>query len=198
MRPHYPEWLELADAGLLQKVWFVHLDWPGGAVRVHSYIGDIEVNGEIWSGVGVIGTAESNGAETIAQKPIVTLKLSRLPESIAGDMDPEGAQGANADIYVGVKNPDYDDLRLIRGVVPEIIGRIGQVRMSFKDANEFGERVFDYTLDIEVGRSPRMPLTHFHSDADQRRITANHPGGPDTIFRHAAAAESSPPVWTPA
>jgi hypothetical protein len=197
MKPHEADWLALADAGMLQRVYFLHLDWPGGAVRVHSYIGDIDVGGHTWRGVGLLGTIESNGAAQVGQKPVITFKLSRVPGDAAGFMTPAGAQGRAASLYVGAKDPHRDDLTLIGGIHPEFTGRIAGVQMAFADVDATGVRRFDYSIDVDVGRSPRLPHTFYHSDADQRRRTATDARGADTAFRHLASAASEPLVWTP-
>lgn len=197
MKPHDPVWLPLADAGLLQKVYFLYLDWPSGPVRVHSYVGDIEVDGHLWKGVGILGDIESNGAARVSQKPVITLKLSDVPDRAADHMTVEGASGREARLYVGAKDPYHDDLRLIGGIHREFGGEIGAVLMEFQEIDDSGTRRFSYSVEVEFGRSPRQPLTYFHSDADQRRITADSPLGPDTGFRHLASNFAEPVVWTP-
>lgn len=197
MKPHEPEWLDLADAGLLQKVYFLYLDWPGGAVRAHSYIGSVEIDGEVWGGFGLLGSIESNGAAKVSQKPVLTFRLSQVPGAAATHMTPDGAQGRAAALYVGVKDPNRDDLKLVGGIHPEFIGRIGRITMDFSEVGEDAVRRFNYSVEVEIGRSPRVPLTFYHSDADQRRRTADDPRGPDTAFRHLASAATEPAVWTP-
>ena len=193
MKPHEPEWLDLADNGLLQKVYFLYLDWPSGPLYLHSYVGDITIDGNVWKGVGVFGTMSSNGAAQVSQKPVITMKLSDVPDRAAGFVTPDGARGREAELYVGAKDPSRDDLTLIGGLQVEFFGRIGGVVASFNEVADDGTRPFDYSVDIEVGRSPRMPLTFYHSDADQRRRT----GGADTALRHLAATFAEPEVWTP-
>lgn len=197
MKPHEPEWLELADAGMLQKVYFLYIDWPTGPVHLHSYIGDIEIDGQVWNGVGVIGAIEGNGAAKVSQKPVLTFKLSDVPDRAAGFMTATGARGRELELHVGVKNPARESLELVGGIKPEFYGRTDRVDMNFQEVDQQGVRRFDYIIEASIGRSPRLPLTYYHSDSDQRRRTADDPRGPDLSFRYIAAAFSEPTVWTP-
>ena len=173
------------------------MDWPGTEVRFHSYIGDITVDGHLWRGVGVLGAVESNGAAGVAQRPVITLKLVSLPESAAEYMVPAGVRGRRAELFVGAKDPARDDLSLIGGIYPEFGGSIGAVKMQWQEPDESGVRRFDYSVEVAVGRSPRLPLTYYDTHADRLRRTADDLRGPDTAFRHLAANAATSLVWTP-
>lgn len=198
MKPHHPDWITLAEEGRFEEIYFLYIDWPTGPVYLHSYLGTIQHAGQEWNGVGIIGEIESNGASTITQKPVLTLRLSRLPEEALGLITPDDATGRDAVLRVGAKDPDTAEPVLVADHTElSFSGRIGSIDMDFSEGSVPGEILFDYIISIEYGKSPRLPILHRHSDADQRRRTAADPLGACTGFRFLAVNFAKTTIWTP-
>ena len=171
--------LAALSADVIHPVALVWLDWPGGAVRVHSNLGDILWAGEVWRGVGNLGgislPEESGGLASVE----ATLQLV----------------GATEEVFERVEDPIKNHPgRILMGVTTERGGNvlIGQPTGLFVGAMDSSRAVvtgadgeLEHGIEVTVGSGPgaRSIASIYHSPEERARVA---PG--DTAGRHVINA----------
>lgn len=83
---------------------FVELLLDTGAIRVHSYIGDITWSGNTYQGVGSYGGSSGGDEATEVRATNLTLRLSGVPTSLLNTVLAEDLRGRRAKRYLGLFN----------------------------------------------------------------------------------------------
>lgn len=171
------------------------VDWPGGVVRIHSGLGDLTFNSEVYSGSGELGSL-TVGEESLGYVPQeATISLISSIESILADQTAD-AEGRRVDIWIGATTkPGGTTL-----VGTPYLSFVGGV--SSDDAvvpNQSGLEDFDLDnphalmVGVKAGTHGRVKGSISHTDEDQKTA---FPG--DTLFERTARASAyraAPPKW---
>lgn len=178
-------------AALRSRVFFpaamVYLDWPGGAVRAHSGVGDMTALGATWRGVGSFGGIDvpAEGAGLIAVRS--TLTLTGVPPGIFDQLyDP--IRNRPGRILLGVTSKPGGSV-LLSDPVSLFEGQMDALRYTMR---RDGEKLV-HAVQLELGSGPRAraKASIVHSYEDQIR---KFPG--DTAGRHLMGAEASVETMT--
>lgn len=116
--------LKQPDAALLA---FVDIDWPGGAVRVHSGLGERPFAGLIFQGVGDFGGIK-NVSERGGNSPNqLTLTLNVMDAGAVGRIMNDSPEGREVHVHMAV----LDDNRKIAHEVPFVYdGEVAKCRIK--------------------------------------------------------------------
>lgn len=166
------------SSGLHNPIVFVFLDWPGGAVRVHSNVGSVTFGGNTWLGVGRFGSisvpAEGGGlSQTVAE-----LKVIGAPEEL-DDFLESPIRGRVGEVWYGCVTQRAGNV---------LIGEPFRVFTGFMDAMlntvemDGGDVVRAITINVADGPSQRLSTSLFHTDEDQRRAHPDDTGGRLSLF----------------
>jgi hypothetical protein len=160
----HPDTLAAIAAGNFCPVVLVYLDWPDGAIRVHSGVGPLSFGGHTWLGLGqfagISAPAESVGlAQSVAQ-----LKLIGAPDEIDAYLDAP-IRGRPGEIWFGCVSERAGNV---------MAGPPFRVFTGFMDAMrdtitaEGGNTTRVVTIAVADGPSQRLATTIYHTDEDQR------------------------------
>lgn len=179
---------EISSGRPLYPVVAIYLDWPGGAVRMHTSTGTITWGGEAWGGVGKFGSVrvpdESAG---LASQPI-QVRLVGVPDTLDDYLD-DPIRGRDTWVGWGLTTKRGGNV---------LIGELNKLSAGYMDAlRDVVEAVEDgwlrgVILQAISGPSQRAKAKIFHTAEDQAR---SFPG--DTAGRHTinAEAEAGKMTW---
>lgn len=170
--------LAALSAGSHCPIVFVYLDWPEGAVRLHSNVGNVSFGGNTWLGVGRFGSisvpAEGGGlSQTVAE-----LKVIGAPEELDDYLE-SPIRGRIGGVWYGCVTERSGNV---------LIGQPFRVFTGFMDAMlntieaDNGDVVRAITISVADGPSQRLSASLFHTDEDQRRIHPTDTAGRLTLF----------------
>lgn len=157
----------------------VHFDWPGEPLRAHTGVGTITWGGYDWTGVGGFGSIN------LSPEQMHSGSASELTMSIVSDFpDIErftntNIKGRLGEVFMGAtSSPGGNDLIAATRM---FVGRgvSSSFRTTFMSSDEEDITMYDLSVTVRSGISPRTPTVAHHSLEDQRR---RYPG--DTIGRH--------------
>jgi hypothetical protein len=176
-----PPTLAALSAPVFFPVLFVYIDWPGGAVRVHSGVGSITWGGHTWLGVGAAGEIETQGEALSPASARSRLTLYGPFDALLAQSAVQARQRAGA-IYLGTVTQRGGNV--LTGLpFPVFEGFVDGLRFSARDQG--GDIRFGLQVDLLSGPSLRANAAIFHSAADQQ---AAFPG--DTAGRHLISIEA--------
>lgn len=162
MRTVDADLLAAIASGTWRPVLGVWLDWPGGEVRYHSRVGDIELDGETWQGVGELGGVEGlEEVEGLAVREIRLTLTGFLADQIA---KVRGVKVRNrpAEIHLGAVDAGE---RQIGSLVRLIAGDMRAKSLKIRDAN--GAEL-DNSIEVIV-------RNHFDSVRRPVEVRTEHP-----------------------
>ncbi|MEC9433868.1 MAG: hypothetical protein VYD87_13275 [Pseudomonadota bacterium] len=179
---------ELASGRAIHPVVAVHLDWPGGAVRVHSNAGTLSWGGESWTGVGRFGSVSvpDEGGGLASQS--AQLRLIGASDALDDYLD-DPIRGRAAWIGWG--------LVTTRGGAT-LIGELNEMFAGYMDAMRDvvqaadGGLVRGVLLQAVGGPSQRARAQIHHTAEDQERAFPGDTAGRLVIN---AEAEGSKTTW---
>lgn len=87
-------------SGAIWPVLLAYVDWPGGAVRVHTGVGTLAWDGHDWTGIGHLGLVNLPQAAVGMGQEAGTLTLGGLPEVIDAMLGEDSA-GAQVEVWFG-------------------------------------------------------------------------------------------------
>ena len=168
-------------AGNFCPVVMVHLDWPGGAVRVHSNAGVISFQGHDWLGIGKFGGIVSPEETVGLAQNSASLQLIGAPDEMDAYLD-SPIRGRRGEIWFGVVTERAGNV-LIGEPWRVFVGYMDAMRDTIDVADGGSTRVI--TIDVANGPSQRLSASLYHVDEDQRR---SHPD--DTAGRLVINSEA--------
>lgn len=98
--------IDALDDRVVEPVYFVYINWPGGKVYAHTGVGPISYNGKIWNGMGYfgsIGAVECNdniGAHT------VNLQLSGIDSMVLTQVVTKNVINREVELHYGALDVD--------------------------------------------------------------------------------------------
>lgn len=167
-----------------------YVDWPSGAVRVHTGVGDITFNSQTWSGLGKYGRIELPDESLSLANNSARLTIAGTLTSLLGEL---GANPRNktVEVYFGcVTEPSGNTL----------VGTPFKIFSGYVDSVEFnlnkqesGDLNSEVSVMVGTGPPARAGANITHSAEDQIK---KYPG--DTAGRHVINAikkSINPDVW---
>lgn len=82
--------------------YFIEIDWPSGILRLHTRLGDISLNGQIFQGVGILGSIETMVADSKVSPNNTSVVLSGIPSDLLAEASKVYCRGRPAKIWFGV------------------------------------------------------------------------------------------------
>lgn len=166
-------------AEMARPIWFpvvmVHLDWPGGARRLHSATGTLTHDGAEWLGVGAFGQVSIPGEGLGLAAASATLTLHGLPQTALDDAQAV-IRNRRGQVLLGALS-EAGKGALAGAPVTLFDGYMDALRYRY--AMEGDAYVSSLQLDLGSGPSARQAAAILHSAEDQ---AIRQPG--DTIMRH--------------
>lgn len=179
--------LAAITAGNFCPVVMVYLDWPDGAIRVHTGVGTISFGGNDWLGIGQFGRLTSPDETSGLAQSSASMALVGAPDEIDAYLDAPIRNRAG-EIWFGVTTERAGNV---------LIGEPFRVFAGYMDAMrdtieaDGGDIVRVLVLDVVNGPSQRLSASLFHTDEDQRQ---RHPD--DTAGRLVINSEAHAQVLT--
>lgn len=165
--------LAAIEGGNFCPVVLVYLDWPSGAVRMHSNVGTIQWGGHDWLGIGTFGAIEVPEEGVGLAQNTADLLLIGSPVDVQEYLD-EPIRGRDAQIYFGVVS-DRSGNVLIGEPFDVFNGKMDALGFSIEAAE--GGVTYGLRLTVADGPSQREAAAAFHTDEDQRRRFPNDTAG---------------------
>lgn len=136
----------------------VYLNWPSGAARFWSGMGQLSWNGFTWSGVGTLGAIDKI-ADSIEKTDIgVELSLNYLDDGVRNEVNTNDPTGRDASIYIAIVDPAT---RTVTDAYELFAGYIDQVDME--DGGASGRIIVRLASELALlNRSTYYTLTHAH------------------------------------
>lgn len=82
--------------------YFIKIDWPSGVLRLHSRLGDISLEGEVYKGIGSLGRIETLTSDAKLGPNNTAVTLSGIPSDLLAEATKVYSRGRPAVIYFGV------------------------------------------------------------------------------------------------
>lgn len=95
-----------AQADTIAPVLFLDLGFDSGAVRVHSWLGNITWGGNTYTGVGMLGQVNTIEEDSELARTPLSLTLSGIPTSMISVLLNDHYQGRTATLYLGYLGTD--------------------------------------------------------------------------------------------
>lgn len=171
--------LAALSADVTHPVALVWLDWPGGAVRMHSHVGEIVWGGEVWRGVGSLGgislPEEAGGLASVE----ASLQLVGVTEEVFERAE-DPIKGHPGRILMGLAT-ERGGARLIGQPIDLFVGAMDTSRAFVSGA----DGALEHGLEVIVGSGPsaRAVASLSHGPEERARVA---PG--DTAGRHVINA----------
>jgi len=171
-----------AMAAPFHSVVLAYVDWPTGAVRLHSGAGDLSFDGQTWTGAAGLEAAislpgEGQGIAMIEGSLVVTGDDTQIDAVYA---QAEAAAGRAVQVYFGAVT-EQGGTTLIGDPFEVFTGRVGEPSDEVVWQGETQARPL--TISVETGPTQRARGAAVHTDADQKRRDAT-----DTGFRWTRSA----------
>lgn len=117
--------IESALAGqIVNGAFLVFLDWPGGAGRYWTGVGDLSWDSQTWTGVGDLGRIDKV-ADSLDKKDIgIELSLNLLNDSIRNEITGNDPRGRDASVYLAIMDPDTVSVLDAYDLFPGFIDRV--------------------------------------------------------------------------
>lgn len=160
-------------AGAFCPVVLVYLDWPGGAVRLHSNVGTISFGGHDWLGIGSFGGIQAPDETMGTAQSSAVLQLIGAPDEIDDYLD-QPIRGRRGEIWFGVVTERHGNV---------LIGQPFRTFVGFMDAmrdtitSEDGQIQRVVSIEVANGPSQRLSASIYHTDEDQRRLHPDDTAG---------------------
>ena len=182
MRPLPAELIRHYQSDNPNLIFLVELDWPSGTVRAHTGIGDLRINGEIWSGVGGLGgIGEFNDDDELGRSEL-PLEISVMDEALMAEAFRRDAIGREGMVYAAAR--DESGLPVEASFTPMFAGYISDVGTQIGDDNRISVVLATDTAD------PRRKRPGRYTDESHRR---EYPD--DHIYKWAAKTADRPLHW---
>lgn len=167
--------MSTALGGHFHPTLLCYLDWPGGAVRVHSGVGVVSWDGHSWYGAGDLGRADIPNEQRGLTATEAQVMLMGLPPTIYDQID-DAIRGHQGVFYFGATTERAGNI-LVGDPTELFSGAMDS--MSFPVRLEDEELVHSIKVGIRAGVAARGAAYIVHSAEDQ---AAAYPS--DTAGRH--------------
>lgn len=160
--------------------WFVCLRFDEGPVCVHSGLGDIFTLGELYLGLGSLGSISGSSSSTELSAKPVTLNLSGIPAEYMALALGSHYQGRRAEIYLGFMQA---------GALVDDPHMVGRYRMDTCDIQVGEETLIAITLQDPMASWARPRIRRYTHEDQQLAF----PG--DRGFEHVPQMVDREIIW---
>ncbi len=186
-----PEIIDLIARGVVHPALFVFADFPSGAKRVWTGIGDQELvsdlviaNG-VYEGIGSAISFETVTETTDTAAKSISVMVSGLDPDFAAKLISDDYQGREAVIYMGFWNPDT-------GLLAEMPEPMWRGKLDYDEFNDSRNKA-----DLKITCSHRLAdilrkREYRYTDRDQQRL---YPGMGDTGLSHMNQIQDIVITW---
>ncbi len=186
-----PEILDLINRGVVHPAIFVYADFPSGAKRVWTGIGDQYLMSEDSSAAGTYqGIGSAISFETVVETTDtaakgISIMVSGLDSDFAAKLVAERYQGRPAVLFLGFWNPDT-------GLLVEMPEPLWRGKMDYDDFNDSKSKA-DLKIICSHRLSDILRKREFrYTDRDQQLL---YPGQGDTGLSHMNAIQDTTITW---
>ena len=167
-------------ADVVRPVYAVEIRWPGEIMRAHTGVGDLTVEGNLFEGVGDLGSVSTIKQQAGDSPDRLTLSLSGFDDSVRGEALRAQYQGRPVSVWLVLLDEQYQPL------ASQTVwrGSIVDVKVSVGEVNEIELTVSNRMEDWDKKRPDR-----FTDESQQSR----HKG--DRIFRYVPIMAEWPIYW---
>lgn len=172
-------------AEISKSAWYpvvlVYLDWPGGAVRVHSGVGNITWASATWQGVGGVGRIDMPGEGIAGTAGRASMTIFGPADVLLTQADAQ-IRNRPGVVYMGAVTAPAGNV-LVGAPIEMFSGYMDALRFTVTGEGD----VIQHGLQLDLGTGPsmRQMAAILHSDEDQR---LRFPG--DTAGRHLINIEA--------
>ena len=176
-------------AELAKPCWYpvamVYLDWPGGAVRWHSNVGDISWDSQTWTGVGAFGEINVPAEVPGLVAAEAGLRLYGVPSTIYDYLD-DPIRNRAATIYVGATTV-RGGTTLVADPVEIFSGYMDAMSMTEAHREDSGEITLERSVLLTIGSGPgaRTSGRVSHSAEDQAKRYPTDTAGRLVIYNQS-------------
>ena len=158
----------------------VEIHYPNGAVRVHSGVGDITVNGYSYKGVGALGGVDPVKQDSKTAPGRLNLSLTGLDGTLLTEVLNTKCQGSIAKVWLVVL--DKDEIFVSATLL--FSGRVSSQRIKYGKKAAITVELVDRLADWERGITDR-----FSDESHQARQPNDH------FFRYITQMAEKPIYW---
>lgn len=158
----------------------VEIHYPNGAVRVHSGVGDVDINGYSYKGVGVLGGVDPVKQTSKTEPGRLSLSLSGLDGTLLAEVLNTKCQGSVAKVWLVVFN--NDEIAVSSTLL--FSGKVSSQKIKYSQQAVISVELVDRFADWS------RPITDRFSDESHR---ARQPS--DYFFRFISQMSEKPIYW---
>jgi len=169
----------LADT-VVRPVIATAIHWPEAVTRVHTGVGELELDGETFYGVGSLGAVSSVRQQSGDSPTRLQLSLTGFDDSLRGEVLRAKYQGRPVTVWLVALDAGY------RAIANQVLwrGAIADAQVNVGDTNQLEITVSNRLEDWDKKRADRF------TDESQQ---ARHPG--DRLFRYVPIMAEWPIYW---
>jgi len=165
--------------GIVNPLLAFRLDLPSGITRLHSGLGELVLDGEVFYGVGSLGDV-SQAKEQLTTSPTqVSVSLTGLDQALLGAVMSERVVGCMGRLYLCLLSETGESLRhslLFKGRVasaPIQAGEVNAIRLTLSNIFEEWKRGLPqrYTDESHRRRYPQDRFFRFQDEMSNRSIS---------------------------
>mgnify|MGYP003599890855 CR=1 FL=1 len=168
------------SAGHVEQFFAVKIYRPTEHVRAHTGVGELVIDGEIYIGLGNLGSISSAKQDGGTSPSDISLSLSLLDSSMLATALNEQIVGSPVEIMMGV----LDDTNQIAAVDILFAGSITAVSATVGDTSQVS-----YTCSSELYEWDKIPSNRYTDESHRQR----HAG--DRFFRYVAQMSERSIYW---
>lgn len=182
MRPLPAELINHYQSANPNLIFLVELDWPSGAVRAHTGIGELKLNNKLWQGVGSLGGIGEVTDDDELGRSELPLSMSVFDDTLLQESFRRDAVGREGMFYAAVRDASGQPIEA--SLTPMFAGYISDVGTTLGDNNKISVVLATDTAD------PRRKRPGRYTDESHRR---EFPG--DEVYKWAAKTADRPMHW---
>lgn len=164
----------------VELAYAVYVDAPAGDVRVHSGVGELVINSQLYSGLGTLGSISPQKMDGGTEAKQLNLSLSLIDSAMMALALNESVVGSPVEIYLVAMADDGS----IAAASVFFAGKISSVSAVIGDENQV-----TYSCANELDEWDKIPADRYTDDSHQQR----HHG--DRFFRYTAQMSERTITW---
>lgn len=172
--------VEALDQRVVEPIYFVFIDWPGGAIYTHTGLGPINYAGHIWEGVGYLGEIGPVECNSNVGSHSVNMKLSGIDSKVLLEVTTKNVVNRSVELHYGALD---EDGRLV-AAAPYFYGRVSSTSIVRYDKDAITVQAVSKTSDWNKNRPDR------YNDESHR---SRHPN--DDFFQYVTQMSQRDLFW---
>ncbi|MGL4755962.1 MAG: hypothetical protein ACRCXB_26695 [Aeromonadaceae bacterium] len=178
--PYSNAMIDALAQGHIDQFFAVRMDAPTGVVRAHTGLGELVINGEVYIGLGNLGTISAAKQDGGTSPQDINLSLSLLDPSLMAMALNEQVVNSPVEIMMGVFYSDGT----IAAVDILFAGSVTAVSAVMGDENQV-----TYTCSSELYEWDKIPSNRYTDESHQQRYLG------DRFFRYVGQMAERTVYW---